>query len=132
MSKKKTNSDIREQRIAIQREIAELIVEQQAWYHDYLLPSAAEARSSRPASKFAGKSAREVAALSLEDADRLDDSPTGRFEKGRAHIEHLSTRIRSLRTQEEKLASYILRPKRDPQIDWVARLNHYARKVLDS
>lgn len=122
------SQDLRDQRIQIEREIAELVAEQQGWYLNYVVPAAAEAKIATSGGRKGG----EVKVLDLKTADMLDEStPTGRFEKGRAHVAVLSSRIASLRTQEKKIASQLNSSRRrSPQIDWVDRLSGYAQRRL--
>lgn len=111
------------------REIAALIAEQQKWYREYVLPNAAEARMRSPMSKFSGKGSRETAPLDLKVADSLGDSPSDRFAKGQAHVEHLSARISALRRQEAKIAQVVMAPPRS-QIDWTARLERQVSRPI--
>jgi hypothetical protein len=126
----KADKDARTQRILLEREIANLVAEQQDWYTNWVLPAAAEAKTKSPMSRFSGRGVVESKPLSLEIADSLGDTdPTDRFQKGLAHVDHLSAKIKSLRVQEAKLGKAITAPPRR-QIDWVGRLERRARKIL--
>jgi hypothetical protein len=128
---KQADKDVRLQRMMLLKEISRLTSEQGWWYTQYVLPSAADARTKSPMSRFAGKGSVETKPLDLKIADQLGDvDPTDRFEKGRAHVEHLSARIKQLRTQEAKLGKVIMAPP-IRRIDWVGRLERRAKRILE-
>lgn len=128
MARRKTvDAPVREQRLKLQREIETLLREQQEWFDGWVKPAAAEAKTVRPSGKIG-----EARPLPIDQASRLDpETATGRFEIGRANIEALSSRIRSLRTQEAKLAREITKPPPRTAADWTERMRQEAQKILE-
>lgn len=107
---------LRTDRLALQREIADQVREQQRVYDEVLRPNASNAKLL--ASQIKGGGHYEGKPLSPEMAKNLEgkDAPTARFEWARAEIERISklvaTKRRTLGKVEEELAS--LRAKGTP------------------
>jgi hypothetical protein len=129
---KQADKDVRLQRMMLLKEIGKLIQEQEWWHRTYILPAVSEAKMRNPMSRPSGSGGlTENKPLKLEIADALGDvDPTDRFEKGRAHVEHLSSQIKALRRQEAKLGRVVMAPSRR-QTDWVGRLERRAKKLLE-
>jgi hypothetical protein len=99
-----------EQRLELQKIIADGFREQNLVYAKYVQPNVATARllSSAPRGSDIGV----VKVLSLERADMLDrDTPTGALEYGRAYVEHWSGVIRRTRTQLRKVEDELERTR---------------------
>lgn len=94
---------IRVQRLRLQSEIGAALAEQRTWY-EQLKAAAPEAGLYRSAPM--GRRLDATRTLELDIALMLDEStPTARFEKARAHIEHISGFVLARRRQETKLAA---------------------------
>ena len=129
-SRELTDEEAQARRIAIDRELAELVKQAQVWYLEWVKPNAAAAGLMTPGGKTIGPAGASVNVLSLELADRIDVStPTGKFEKGRAYMAHLDARITALRKEKEKLA----RPARgNPQRRPYYIQDMLYRRVMDA
>lgn len=96
--------DLRQERMAIQKELAELIPQVQEWYLNWVKPNVAEAKMMTVGGKRMGQDKT----LTLAEADVLVlDNPTAKFEKGRAYMAHLSGRIAKLKNRENVLSERI-------------------------
>jgi hypothetical protein len=103
-----TEQQLRQRRIALERQIADAFREQNHIYALHVKPYLAQARLASSAPK--GSNAGTVRVLTLEEAEMLDRStPTGAFEWGRAHVEHHSAQINRLRTQLRKVEADLAR-----------------------
>jgi len=103
-----TEEDLRQRRVAINKELGELIPQAQDWWLNWVKPNAAEARMLTTGGKTIGKQGASTKPIDIKLADQLDIStPTGKFEKGRAYMAYLDVKIRALHAEEEKLAAVL-------------------------
>lgn len=101
---KPLKGDLRERKMVVDRELAELVKQAQMWWTEWVKPHVNDARMITPGGKGPGK----TKPLTLKEADMLDvTTPTGRFERGRAHMAALDSRITALRDERTRLVTAI-------------------------
>lgn len=97
-----SEESLRQQRLTLQRQIADAFAAQNVVWAKYVRPHAASAKLLNSAPKGSNVAATKV--VSMETAKLLDlSTPTGAFEYGRAQMESWNATIRRLRTRLAKV-----------------------------
>lgn len=128
--------DIRQRRLELQRQIADLFQEQNRFYAEMIRPNSHAAKLYRAAIRTG------EAPLDIEVANKLALGPlesdtseqqlqTRRFEHGRAMVADISTKIRRLRNELKKIEDEIGKPSGPkPPPDLALQLRRYANETL--